>query len=496
MENSPEAVTASRAISRLVGQDRTSDESEVGGKPRMENWSIRPVAMLVAGTLFMEILDGTIIATAAPSMARSFHVASPQVGVCITAYLVTVATLIPISGWLAERWGARRIYLISIATFVLASVLCAASTSLTEITVMRVLQGIGGAMMVPVGRLVVLSSTSKQNVIRAVAYLTWPALLAPVLAPAVGGLLTTYATWPWIFLINVPLGVVAALFAIRIMPRVVADLPGALDWRGFTTSATSLACLVTGAALLGQSRVPWIPTLILIAVGILVGAFSVRHMLRFDHPLVGLDVLRIQTFRASQAGGSLFRLGINTAPFVLPLLFQDRFGWSPARAGGMVLVLFVGNLAIKPLTTPLLRAVRFRTLLLVAIAAASLCVAGCALLSSTTPTIVIALLLGAGGVFRSIGHTCYNTIAFADIEQPMMSQANTFLNTTQQLTTALGVAAAVVSLKLGAELFGTGAMYSFTFLVLAFIVLLSVVDAVKLPRTAGDGIRLAASISD
>ena len=470
--------------------------SEAPRSPNATTRRTRITAMIVATAMFMQNLDSTVIATALPTMAKVFGYDPQHMSVALTSYLLSLAVFIPASGWIADRYGARNVFRIAIVVFTLGSVLCGLSQSLAFLVLSRILQGLGGAMMVPVGRLVVLSSTSKQNVIRAVAYLTWPALLAPVLAPAVGGLLTTYATWPWIFLINVPLGVVAALFAIRIMPRVVADLPGALDWRGFTTSATSLACLVTGAALLGQSRVPWSPTLILIAVGILVGAFSVRHMLRFDHPLVGLDVLRIQTFRASQAGGSLFRLGINTAPFVLPLLFQDRFGWSPARAGGMVLVLFVGNLAIKPLTTPLLRAVRFRTLLLVAIAAASLCVAGCALLSSTTPTIVIALLLGAGGVFRSIGHTCYNTIAFADIEQPMMSQANTFLNTTQQLTTALGVAAAVVSLKLGAELFGTGAMYSFTFLVLAFIVLLSVVDAVKLPRTAGDGIRLAASISD
>jgi MFS family permease len=459
-------------------------------KRLVPDWGVRPVAMLVAGTLFMENLDGTIIATAAPSIARSFHVVSAQVGVCVTAYLVTVAALIPVSGWLADRWGARAVLLVAITVFTGASVLCALSTNLIEISVMRVLQGIGGAMMVPVGRLVVLSATDKQHIIQAIAYLTWPALLAPVIAPAVGGLLTTYASWHWIFLINVPLGAVAFIVAMRIMPATPRGHPGKLDWIGFLCTALSLGCLVSSAALLGQPSVPWLPTLALAGVGLGVGWLGGVHLLRASLPLVRLDALRVRTFRSAQGGGSLFRIGINAVPFLLPLLFQDHFGWTPARAGAMVLFLFAGNVAIKPLTTPLLRAIRFRTVLIATTTMAACSIAACMLFRASTPVVLIVAVLLVGGVFRSIGYTCYNTIAFADIEQPQMRQANSLATTIQQLTQAFGVAVGVVSLKVGRQLLGLPHEYSFAFVVLACLILLATLDAIRLPRSAGDSIRL------
>ena len=460
--------------------------------PSDTDWGVRTVAFLVAGALFMENLDGNIIATAAPSMGRYFGVTSAQIGVCATAYLVTVAALIPVSSWVAARFGAKPVYLVAIGVFTAASVLCAVSTTLTEITVMRVLQGAGGAMMVPVGRIVVLRATTKQNIIRAIAYLTWPALLAPVIAPAAGGLITTYATWQWIFLINLPLGIAALLAAVRLMPGQAPEEAGRLDWLGFTGTAVALACLTTVAALVGGPTVPWSLVAVLGGVGAAVGVAVTLHLLRTPNPLVVLRALRVRTFRAAATGGSAFRLGINGVPFLLPLLFQDQFGWTAARAGSMVLILFAGNVAIKPLTTPLLRRWRFRGVLAVTTACASLTVAACALLTARTPAVVIAGVLLASGVFRSIGYTGYNTIAFADIDQAEMSHANSFASTVQQLTQAFGVALAVIALKAGVHVVGDAAQFSFAFVVLAAVVAFATVSALMLPRSAGDTVRARA----
>jgi EmrB/QacA subfamily drug resistance transporter len=454
-----------------------------------DDWPMRPLAFLVAGTLFMENLDATIVATAAPSIARSFGVTSSQIGITATAYLATVAALIPVSGWLAARRGARQTFLFAIALFTVASVLCSFSTNLTELSIMRVAQGAGGAMMVPVGRFVVLRATGKSNIIKAVAYLTWPALVAPVLAPAVGGLITSYATWPWIFLINLPLGIVALGVALRIMPRQARGDPGPLDWIGFVSTAISLGCLVVLAADLGSPTVSWRAVIALAVVTVGVGGFATVHLLRDRSPLVSLDALRVKTFRAAAVGGTAFRVGINGAAFLLPLLFQDGFGWTPARAGSTVLFMFLGNLLIKPATTPLLRVASFRAVLVATTAGATLTLVGCALLRPSTNVVLLIGVLALSGIFRSIGYTGYNTIAFADIEQASMSQANTLASTIQQLTQALGVAIAVISLKVGTDNFGHRNGFSFAFCVLGVAVFCAMVAATRLLPDAGDAVR-------
>jgi MFS family permease len=227
----------------------------------------RGLAVLVAGAFFMEILDGTVISTAAPPMAASFGVRSLDINVTITAYLLTLAVFIPVSGWLADRFGGRTVFAGAIAVFTIASASCAASTSLSELTMMRVVQGIGGAMMVPVGRLIVLRATSKADLIQAIAYLTWPALLAPVAAPAIGGALATYASWRWIFLLNVPLGATALLCALRMVPNSRTDTSRALDWWGFVLVSGGLAALLSGLELVTSARVPWAEVLAGVAAG-------------------------------------------------------------------------------------------------------------------------------------------------------------------------------------------------------------------------------------
>lgn len=456
----------------------------------------------------MEILDGTILSTAAPSMARSFGVDSAAISIAITAYLLTLAVLIPASGWLVERFGARRVFLCAIAVFTLASALCAVSTSLTELTAMRVLQGAGGAMMVPVGRLTVLRVTAKRDLVRAFAWLTWPALAAPVIAPVVGGAITTYATWPWVFLINVPLGAAAFVAALVLMPRETRGALHPLDGLGLLLTCLGLGLLVYVGAELAETRPPWMAVLVAGAVGALCLAAAIRHLLRRDHPLLQLRELRIETFRLTHSGGSLFRLTISAVPFLFPLFFQDALGWTPLAAGSAVLVLFLGNLVIKPATTPLLMRFGFRPVLICATAAAAVSMGLSALLSGSTPLILILVLLFFSGVARSVGFTVYNTIAFADVPTAEMAEANTLASTVQQVAAGFGVAVGAVAIRAGTPIaswlsqLGVGgsasgsasAPYQIAFAIIGLISLVPVVEALVLSRDAGENIRPARSV--
>ena len=463
----------------------------VSSRPVRRSELNRPLALLVAGTFFMENLDGTIIATAAPAMAADLGVGAVDINVAITTYLVTIAIGIPVSGWLTDRFGGRRILLWAIATFTVASALCALSGSLAMLVGARILQGIGGAMMVPVGRLVVLRATAKRDLLDATAYLTWPALLAPVLAPALGGWIVSVASWHWIFLINLPLGVVAFLVASRIVPAEKAPSVGPLDWVGFLLCAGFLLCLLVGAELVGSATGVNSAGLVAIcAAGSVLAVVSWWWLRRTPSPLLRLGALRQPSFRAGNVGGSVYRMVISAAPFLLPLMFQVGFGWSPVLAGSMVLLLFVGNVAIKPATSPLIRRFGFRPALIVSIAAGGVVFGLIATLSVESPLTWVAALLVLSGVFRSTGFSAYNSLQFADIDSAHMSEANTLASTLQQVAAALGIALGAVVVRLADRYLGPSALpawpYSVAFVVLAVSMVWPLVGALRLPRSAGD----------
>lgn len=451
----------------------------------------RNIALLVAGTFFMENLDGTILTTAAPSIGKSFGVPSVAVGVTITAYLLTLAVLIPLSGWITRRFGSRRVFLVAIAVFTIASILCAVSTSLTELTIMRVLQGIGGAMMVPVGRLAVLRVTDRSDLVRAIALLTWPALVAPVIAPLAGGLITTYATWHWIFLINVPLGVIAFIAALRLIPMEPLETPPRLDWIGLLLTCSGLGALVYLGSLFSEGSFGVLEIIVWAVGGFGMVGLAIAHQLRTRHPLLDLRALRIETFRLSHAGGSLFRLSVSAVPFLLPLLFQDVFGWSPVFSGAIVLFVFIGNIAIKPATTPLLRRFGFRTVIIGATTAAALSMALMSFIAASTPWWLVILLLTFSGIARSVGFTAYNTIAFADVKRVEMTDANTLASTLQQVAAGFGVAVGAIALRAGDLIVGGNGAGSFqlAFAVLAVLTVAATVEAWRMTATGGENIR-------
>jgi len=453
----------------------------------------RGLALLVAGAFFMEILDGTVIAPAAPHIAEDLGVPAVAINVAITGYVLTLAVLIPISGWLADRYGARRVFMTAVAIFTLASVGCAAAVSLPMLISTRVLQGVGGALMVPVGRLVVLRSTAKTDLVRAIAYLTWPALLAPVIAPALGGLLSTYASWRWIFVINVPLGVAGLLLAWRLVPDVRADRVGGLDWRGFALTALGVAALVLGLEDIGAAE-PNRPLVVTaLAVAAIALTTAVLYLLRARRPLLDLRVLRIATYRVTALSGSVFRAVISAVPFLLPLFFQLGFGWTAAEAGLVVIALFAGNVGIKPLTTPLMRWFGIRTVLLGAVVASAACLTGIAFVEQATPLPLLLALLAASGIFRSIGFTAYNSAAFADVEPERMTRANTLMSTLQELGAGLGVAVGALLVRVGEPLSGSLGLgsgpaepFRVAFVMLAVLLVGPAIEALRLPRSAGN----------
>ncbi len=446
------------------------------------------MALLVAGTFFMENLDGTIIATAAPAMGRDFGVAAVDLNVALTAYLITIAIGIPISGWLTDRFGGRRILLIAIAVFTVASGVCALSTSLPMLVVARIAQGAGGAMMVPVGRLVVLRATSRADLLDAIAYLTWPALLAPVLAPAIGGFVVTTVGWPWIFVINLPLGVIAFVVAARIVPALRAESVPPLDWVGFVLSAGVLCAALIGLESLGGNGTG-LTVAVALPLAVLLGLLAARWFRRAPSPLLRFGALRLPSFRAGNGGGLVYRMVINAVPFLLPLLFQVGYGLSAVRAGLLVLLLFVGNLAVKPLTSPMIRRYGFRPVLIGSVAAGLAVFLAIAALDQRSPLPVVVAVLILSGAFRSVGFSAYNSLQFAEIEPDQMAEANTLSSTLQQIAVGLGVALGALALRFGGVLSQdptSVGSYRIAFVVLAVLMVIPLVEAIRLHRTAGD----------
>jgi EmrB/QacA subfamily drug resistance transporter len=455
----------------------------------------RNVAFLVALCLFMEQLDGTIVTTSAPRIGAALNVPSTDIGLVVTAYLITLAAFIPLSGWLVSRFGTRNVFLCAIVIFTGASVVCATSVSLDELVAMRVLQGVGGAMMVPVGRLAVLGKAPKSEILKLVAYIVWPALVAPVIAPLAGGLITTYASWRWLFLINLPFGVVAFAAAFRLVSAEPAATAAPLDWPGLLLTCGSLGGLTYTAHLLSQTGASWLTVVIFVIATATLLLAARSHLLRAAHPLVNLRTLRVKSFRSSLAGGTIFRVAMGAMPFLLPLLFENVFGWSPVKAGAIVLFLFVGNIGIKPATTGLLRRFGFRTILILTTAALASTIAAMAAVSAATPLVIIMAVVLLGGAARSVGATGYVALGFSDIPESDMPDANSLAATTQQLAAAFGIAAATIALRVGDPIGhalsvhpSKATVYSTAFILLAIVSLVATVGAIRLNPDAGSAV--------
>ena len=454
----------------------------------------RLIALVVAVTFFMENLDATVIATALPTMATAFGVTPVDMNIGITAYILAVAIFIPLSSWVADRFGARRVFAGAIILFTLASLLCGLSHSIEMFVFARVLQGIGGALMVPVGRLAVLRNTDKKDLVKMIAIITWPGLVAPILGPLVGGLIVTHASWPWIFYVNLPLGALALAAALWLVPEGREARVRQFDAKGFLLLAGACVALLGGLEWLGNPNgARLIPGAVLVAAGIALAVWARHHCRHSSAPLLPLEILSIDTFRVSIYGGSLFRLTISALPFLLPLLFQVAFGLPPVDAGLLVLAVFAGNLAMKPFTTAIMRRYGFRQVLLVNGVIGVVSIAACTLFTAQTPFVLIAAVLFVGGLSRSMQFTCYNSIGFADVPKPRMSEASALFSMSFQLAMGMGVTVAALLLRAsmsvqGHEMHAQVGDFRVAFVGVALLGVWALVDVYRLPVGAGESV--------
>ncbi len=448
------------------------------------------IAFIVAVAFFMENLDGTAIATALPQMALSFGVSPAHLSIGITAYLVTLAIFIPISGWIADRFGARTVFGTAIAVFTIASVFCGVSSGLIQFILARILQGIGGAMMVPVGRVVALRSTPKNQLIRAIATITWPGLIATVIGPPVGGFITTYFSWHWIFLINVPIGLAGIVLVRKFVANFRSEKRRPLDLTGFLLGAVCLSCLMYGVELLGREDANWSIAALFLLLSLVFGWFTIRQERRTAWPIFDFSLLKIPTYALPLLAGSLTVVAIGAAPFLLPLMFQTGFGMSPFESGLLVLVYAAGNLLMKTVTTLTLKRFGFRAVLLTNTPLIAFFAIACGLLAADTPVPVIAAVLLGAGLVRSLQFTSLNTLAFSDVPVDGMSSASMMYSTIQQLAFGIGIAFAAVALRFATMIRGDvhgyqPADFRAAFGLVAAVALLSLPPYLRLSRHAG-----------
>jgi EmrB/QacA subfamily drug resistance transporter len=445
--------------------------------------------LIVACALFMENLDSTVLATSLPAIARDMNEDPIALKLALTSYLLSLAVFIPASGWVADRYGAKNVFRAAIAIFMAGSIACGFAVSLPDFVLYRIIQGMGGAMMTPVGRLVVLRSVPKGELVTALSWFTIPALIGPILGPPIGGFITTYAHWRWIFFINVPIGVLGIILVSRYIEDIREENTPPLDLIGLLLLGIGLSGIVFGLAVLGQNFVPvWLSGAITLT-GLAFSAIYALHARRKAHPLLDLNLLRIATFRASVIGGSIFRIGVGATPFLLPLLFQIGFGLSAFASGLLTFASAAGAMTMKFSAAPILKRFGFRKVLIVNGILSALFIASYGFFTPSTPHALIIGLLLMGGFFRSLEFTSINAIAYADVPAPMMSQATSFVSAAQQVSLSIGVAAAALILETVRSERGDNAItvadFTPAFAIVALVSAIATLSFMRLPRNAG-----------
>ncbi|MCC3244913.1 DHA2 family efflux MFS transporter permease subunit [Methylocystis sp. WRRC1] len=454
----------------------------------MSSFLVTP--LIVATALFMEQLDGSVLATALPAMAADLHEDPVALKLALTSYLLSLAVFIPLSGWAADKFGARRIFRAAIVVFTLGSILCGFSGSLATIVAARVVQGLGGAMMVPVGRLVLLRTAPRHELVRAMAWLTIPALIGPLIGPPFGGFIATYLHWRYIFWINVPIGLLGVALVTRFIPDLFEENVRPLDLKGAVLSGVGLSCLVFGFTIAGRGFAPAPVVALVIAIGATALLAYVRHARRAEHPIIDLRLLRIPTFAAAIYGGFLFRIGLGALPFLLPLMLQAGFNLSAYQSGLLTFVAAAGAMAMKTTAQPILKRFGFRRVLIVNAVISSIFLVVNACFTAATPHWLIMSVLLVGGFYRSLQFTALNAIGYADISQESMSNATSFTAVGQQLSLSTGVAIGAAALEASRALDGGGALraedFAPAFYVVATISALSAALFWRLAPDAGD----------
>lgn len=449
----------------------------------------RIVPLIVATALFMEHMDSTVIGTSLPAIAADIGTSPLTLKLAITSYLMSLAIFIPASGWTADRFGARLVFRAAIGVFMLGSIGCALAQTIEHFVVARIVQGIGGAMMTPVGRLVLVQTIDKKELVAAMAWVTMPALVGPMVGPPLGGFITTYFSWHWIFLINIPIGIVGIILASRYIPDIRSEQREPFDLYGAVLAGIGVGGLMFGFSVAGIGIVPWWTIAILVTVGSISMGFYLRHSRTIAAPVLDFSLLRIHTLYASVVGGFLFRVGLGAVPFLLPLLMQLGFGLSPFASGLVTFTSVIGAFTMKGLAPMLINRFGFRSLMIWACVISSTFLAGYSLFVPPLSLIVIGTVLAIGGFFRSLMFSSNNAVAYADVEKADMTRASTLVNVCQQLALATGVAVgaatveATMAFRKGPEIIAQD--FGPAFLLMGAISMTAAIVYMRLPADAG-----------
>jgi EmrB/QacA subfamily drug resistance transporter len=447
------------------------------------------IPLIVATALFMENLDATVLATSLPAIAKDLNANPIHLKLALTTYLLALAVFIPASGWMADHFGAKNVFRAAMVVFAAGSIACGFSTDLGSLVAARILQGVGGAMMTPVGRLIVLRTIAKSDMINAIAWLTVPALVGPVLGPPLGGFITTYFNWRWIFWINIPVALLGLVLITRFIPDVREKASSTFDVRGFLLIGPGLSLFLTGVTLMGLGLVDGETDFLITFAGAVLLAAYTWHALRVPAPIIDLRLLAIPTYRAGVGGGFLFRTGLGAGPFLLPLLFQAGFGMTAFQSGLMTFATGVGAMFMKTQAAAIIRRYGFRRVLMVNAVISSLFAALPSLFTVETAPLLITFLFLAGGLSRSLQFTSVNTLAYADVPPEKLSRATSFAAVCQELSGSVGVTIAAMGLEVVQRTLGGNAIdaghFPPVFVLIALVSATSVLFFRKLSPSAG-----------
>ncbi|WP_332766913.1 MFS transporter [Phenylobacterium sp.] len=448
------------------------------------------IPAIIGSAMLMQTMNATVLSNALPTMAVALHEDPLRLNLAITMFLLASAVFLPISGWVADKFGAKRIFMIAMVLFALSSAACGLAQDLTQLVIARIFQGMAGAMMAPVGRLVLLRTTPKAELVGAMSVMTMPALLGPVIGPVVGGAIVTFADWRWIFFMNLPVAVVGVFLVFRYVPNVSEQQVSPIDWTGILLTGLGLAGLIFGFENLGRDMLPDG-----LVAGLFLGGFAAlglywRRARGNPHAIIDLSVFRIQTFTASVVGGAFMRVAMGATPFMLAMLLQIGFGMSPFQAGLMTFISAAGALVMKTTAPPILRRFGFRTVLVVNAVFVGVSFMAYGLFTPATPHWLIMIGLAVGGFFRSLHFTSLNGMAYADIDQDRMSRASTTSSMMQQLVQSIGIGLAATLMHFfmvaRGETHLTAGAISPAFVVIGLLTFVSLFFFVPLPKNAGD----------
>lgn len=460
----------------------------------LQNSDNTPISKLLpwlAGlSIFMQSLDGTILNTALPSIAKDLEQSPLEMQSVIVSYTLTLALLIPLSGWLADKFGTRKIYIFSVVFFTLGSVLCAFSNSLSTLILSRIVQAVGGAMMVPIARLAILYAYPKSQLLQVINFITIPGLIGPVVGPSLGGWLSENISWHWIFLVNIPIGAIAVWMSQKAMPNFKREV-GKFDVVGllYFSSVIVLITLILELASIGVTK--WTVLLAMALAAIVVSIVYIKHAKRVDNAIIDLKLFKIRTVRIGLLGNLLTRLGIGGMPLLLPLMLQIAYGHSALVSGMMLIPSAIATLLVKPWVVPMVRKFGYRKILISNTLTLSAVIAAFSLTNATTPLLYLIPLMIVYGAINSVQMAAMNTITMADLTENNASTGNSLLAVMQQLSMSFGVSVAGLILSFFKENpyitnNEISLAFKYSFLVLGILTAISVIVFLKLKNTDGN----------